>query len=122
MAPKRFDARRNDATPKEFILAYQRNVAADGEPEVLEDREDTFTALATSPAGVMVDFAAAGSQGGGKSAAALVEFLAQTLIDGDVDRFAELVRDKRVQIPVQTLGEIVEWLVAEYANRPTLPS
>lgn len=39
----------------------------------------------------------------------------------DVDRFRELVYSKRVQIPIEVLGEVVLWLSEQYTGRPTRP-
>jgi hypothetical protein len=52
-------------------------------------------------------------------ASQIVEFIGQCLIEEDVPRFRKLTHSKDVVIQLDLLGNIMTWLVEEYANRPT---
>jgi hypothetical protein len=80
-----------------------------------------FTCVSVAPAGVLLDMVAAQDSSGGRSAQALTDFVNGVLIDADLERFATLVHDKDVAIPIEVLGQIVAWLAEEYAGRPTQP-
>lgn len=85
----------------------------------LEGQE--FECVEEAPAAALTDFL--GDVAGdhvGRSAAALVSFITSVLIDEDVPRFLDLVHSKETIIPIETVGEIVTWLVEEYSGRPTV--
>jgi hypothetical protein len=72
---------------------------------------------------VLLEFvAAADSDSGGKSAAALYGFFADVMLDGEYDRFRAHLKNTEVIYDIAEIGEIAGWLVEEYAERPTEPS
>lgn len=84
----------------------------------LEDKE--FTAVPSKPGALILDFIAdADSNDGGRAAGALVSFIVDSLIEEDKARFNELIRDPKISVEIETLAEICEYLVGEYASRPT---
>lgn len=84
---------------------------------------ETFVAAPSIPGAMLLDFIADADSGdGGKAAQALVDFLAGVISPDDRDRFNELIRDPDKTVEIETLAEICEWLVGEYATRPTEPS
>jgi hypothetical protein len=46
------------------------------------------------------------------------DFFSHVLINESFERFDALVKDKDKVVPVETLSEIVSWLMSEYTNRP----
>lgn len=94
--------------------------AAEPWPERVQQSQ-LFTCVSVAPAGVLLDMVAAQDSSGGRSAQALTDFVNGVLIDADLERFAALVHDKDVAIPIEVLGQIVAWLAEEYAGRPTQP-
>lgn len=46
------------------------------------------------------------------------DFFSHVLVDESFTRFEALIRDKDKLVPVETLSEIVSWLMSEYTNRP----
>jgi len=95
-----------------------------GDPELHPARiqqSQLFTCVSVAPAGVLLDMVAAQDSSGGRSAQALTDFVNGVLMDADLERFAALVHDKDVAIPIEVLGQIVAWLAEEYAGRPTQP-
>lgn len=110
-----------------FTLTFTRSVMRDPDddhPVAWEERQsdsDTFRCVATAPGQSMIDLVAADAEGGGKSALALTAFLQAVITDEDWPRFDALIRDKDVQVPIDTLGAIVTWLSEEYSGRPTQP-
>ena len=67
---------------------------------------------------VLLDMAA-NSSSDGAAGKVINDFFAQALLPESFDRFNALVNDTKKIVPVETLGEIVGWLVEEYSNRPT---
>ena len=49
-------------------------------------------------------------------------YMAQVLVPESAARFAALLDDNRRIVALTDLGEILGWLVGEYAARPTTPS
>jgi hypothetical protein len=52
-------------------------------------------------------------------AKAITDFFSTVLVDESEKRFNTLLTDKEKIVSVDTLGEIVGWLVEQYTNRPT---
>lgn len=53
-----------------------------------------------------------------KSASVIVEFFQYALTEESYERFNSLITSKDKIVRVDTLGEIVGWLVEEFTNRP----
>lgn len=51
-----------------------------------------------------------------------VEFLDTVLTEESAQRFAELLRSKNNPVSFQQIQDIVQWLITEYGDRPTVPS
>lgn len=49
------------------------------------------------------------------------KFFAKVLTDESYERFSALINSKDKIVEVETLGEIVGWLVEEYSKRPEEP-
>ena len=89
-------------------------------PVTFELDGEKFTALPAIPGAKLLDFIRDADSGdGGRAAQALVDFLQDVIVEEDRDRFAELIRDERRPIEIALIAEICEWLVGEYAVRPT---
>lgn len=56
-----------------------------------------------------------------QSAAAVIGFFDKVLVPESLERFNALVESKDKIVPVETLAEIVGWLVEEYSGRPEEP-
>jgi hypothetical protein len=96
------------------------------DPEVRENRitfrlaDQDFTCRAELPGWLIMKFAALSSEDRrGANAKALIEFFSDALEPLDYIRFEQLVTGDEYVIPMQTLGDICNWLVSEYTNRPT---
>lgn len=69
---------------------------------------------------VLLEFvAAADSDSGGKSAAALYGFFEEVMGEDEYKRFQEHLKNTEVIYDISDIGEIAAWLVEEYAERPT---
>lgn len=53
-----------------------------------------------------------------EAAMVMNEFFDKVLLDESLERFNALTQDKDRVVSVQTLGEIVAWLISEYTDRP----
>lgn len=81
-----------------------------------------FKCLPEPPAGVLTDLITSADGSAGMQAAGLIGFIGGCMSDADAEQFQLTIHDKDTIVPLETLGEIVEWLVTEYTNRPTTPS
>lgn len=52
------------------------------------------------------------------AAAVVDEFFDKVLVDESLSRFNDLLQDKERIVTVETLSEIVAWLIEEYSGRP----
>ncbi len=101
---------------KSFSTKKRKNV----DPVTFDVNEEDFTAVPTRPGAVVLDFIAdADSNDGGRAAAALVSFIVDSLVDEDKERFSALIRDPKVNVEIEDLAAICEFLISEYASRPT---
>jgi predicted glycosyltransferase len=53
-----------------------------------------------------------------QSAKLISTFFDHVLVDESAERFENLLKDKDKIVTVETLSEIVAWLMSEYTNRP----
>lgn len=88
-----------------------------------EPWKESFTAVPVAPPGVLDDLTS--SMGADKRgnrvwhAPSLLGFMRGILIDEDIDRFEDLMRDKDRAIKIEALGEIMLWVAQELVDRPT---
>lgn len=80
-----------------------------------------FKCLPEPPAGVLTDLISSADGSPGAQAQGLIGFIGGCLSDTDAESFLLTIHDKDTIVPLETLGEIAEWLVAEYTARPTTP-
>lgn len=64
----------------------------------------------------------ANSEDGGRATSALLDVFQRVMPDEEYKRFEALCDDPETVVPVETLGEIVAWLMEVYAGRPTQQS
>jgi len=81
---------------------------------------EQFTCIPDVPGGVLSDFIGDAGEGTFRAAPAMVDLVKSILIDEDVPRFERLIRSKTVMVPLETLIEVVAWLVEQYTGRPTM--
>lgn len=68
---------------------------------------------------VLLDMAANSDEEAGNAGKVINDFFSQALLPESFDRFNVLINDPEKIVTVETMGEIVGWLVQEYSNRPT---
>ena len=101
-----------------------------GAPSLGEDLEDitfvlhgeSFTCRKGVPGKVMIDIAAQTANEDDPAAGAKVidEFFKSILVDEPTyQRFNDLLRDPDKMIPIETIMDIVSWLMEVYSERPT---
>lgn len=81
--------------------------------------DESFTCRDFIQGAVMLDFVSAADEGGAAAAAKLLEFLKHAVVDADQSKLNELLYGDRVQVPMETIAEVVAFLVEEYTQRPT---
>lgn len=119
MARKSFTV---DAQPKEVIefdLEFKTHfLKEDGSTEIIRDTE-TFTCIDDIPGGVMTDFSEYVSRSEIGGLAGMLKVIEGVLIDEDVPRFRAVIHSKEKIVNLDTLGDILEWVIEQYADRPT---
>lgn len=92
-------------------------------PVTFELDGELFTARPAIPGAMLLDFIAdADSNDGGRAAEALIEFMTKVLVAEDRERFVDLIHDEERVIEIELIADICEYLVSEYASRPTASS
>lgn len=90
------------------------------EPVTFTIDDQEFAAEDAVPGAILLDFIKDADSGdGGRAAGALIDFIERVIVDEDRERFRDLIRDPKKKIDIALLGSICEWLVSEYAERPT---
>lgn len=80
----------------------------------------SFDCLPAIQGSVLLEFVRdADAADGAKSAKALYNFLESAMEESEYARLQEVLHDSKRIIHVETIGEIVSWLVEEYSSRPT---
>lgn len=80
-----------------------------------------FKCLPDPPAGVMTDLVISADGTPSTQTAGLIGFIKGCLPDSEAEAFDLLIYDKDTVVPIETLMQIAEWLVEQYAQRPTTP-
>jgi hypothetical protein len=114
MAPKQFHAPRDKRPPLEFEITYLR--LKDGD---WEDETEKFRARPAIAGGLMLTMSAAMDSGVAVQSAEIIRMLDGVIWPEDKARFNEVINDPDSAIPIETLAEIITWLIEEYAERPT---
>ncbi len=92
---------------------------ADVEPLTFDLHGETFVCLPQVPGKFLLDLAKnSASEDAGENAEIITKFFSQVLEDESFERFDALLEDKRRVVTMETLGEIVSWLMEEYSGRP----
>lgn len=103
------------ARHRSFSAKRPENLA----PLTFDLEGQTFEAHKAIPGAVLLDLVAHAGDEGGESAGAIVSFFEQALVPESHERFDALIKDPEAQIPLETLVEILTWLIEEYTSRPT---
>ena len=82
---------------------------------------ETFTARAAIQGKALLEFAQL-TDDPGKAAGAIPVFFERVLLPESYKRFDALLDSEDKVVEVETLAEIVGWLMEEYTNRPEEPS
>ena len=93
---------------------------AKAEPIAFKLWDEEFHCLPEIQGKVLLDMVAdSSSEDVSKSSAIATKFFDTVLTDESKVRFDALLINKEKIVTVETLGEIVGWLVEQYSNRPT---
>jgi hypothetical protein len=114
MVSKQFRVAPQDRTYLDFELVFQRLI----NDEWVEQTEK-FKARSTVPGNLLLSMTAAINAGQSLQAHEMMRMLHQSISKEDEERFFDLLDDPDTAIPLETLGEILEWLAEQYVGRPT---
>ena len=89
------------------------------EPLVFKVHDEEFTAIPTIQGKVLMDLVSKSQSEDSIEAMGVVStFFDKVLVDESLERFNALLEDKDRIVTMETLGEIVSWLIEEYSGRP----
>lgn len=111
---KTFKAPRNKRPPLDFELEYERLI--DGE---MVEQTDKFQARSMIAGHLMMQIASAMEKGVAIQSDEMIRMLQAAIMPEYREQFMALIDDNDVAIPIETLGEILQWLAEEYTGRPT---
>jgi hypothetical protein len=111
---KQFRAPRNDFSPLDFELTYDRLI--DGEWVAQTDK---FKARGRIAGHVMMRIASVMESGVAVQSSEMIALLNSAIHPESKRHFMSIIEDNDVAVPIETLGDILMWLAEEYSNRPT---
>lgn len=89
------------------------------EPIVFKLYDEEFTCVPEVQGQVMLNLVIESNSGEADATAKVIfSFFQKVLEDESYTRFEELLNDKKRVVTVETLSEIVAWLIEEYSSRP----
>lgn len=89
------------------------------EPLVFKLHNEEFTAIPTIQGKVLMDLVARSQSEDSLEAMKVIStFFDSVLVDESLERFNSLLEDKERIVTMETLGEIITWLIEEYSGRP----
>ncbi len=93
----------------------------DAEPVDFKLYGETFSCRPRIPGKVMLEFAKRTSdeENAGENAGVLLDFFKTVLFDDSYVRFDAIISDPDKAVSLDSLMEIVSWLMETYAERPT---
>ncbi len=80
--------------------------------------DEEFTCYPAVPGAVFLDYIAEADSDGG-TGAALYKFLKAAMPEDQYERLNEVLHNPEVIIEIETIAEVVKYLVEEYSSRPT---
>jgi len=99
--------------------AFTRKAREEVEPLSFDLEGQTFKCHPEIPGAVILDFAAASSEGGVEVAIQMSSFFKRAILPEDYENFEKLIYDPEVAIDEELLADILGWLVEQYTDRPT---
>jgi hypothetical protein len=89
------------------------------EPIVFKIHDEEFTCIPVIQGRVLMDLVSRSQSEDPNEALAVINtFFSKILVDESLERFDALLEDKNRIVTMETLGEIIAWLVEEYSGRP----
>ena len=100
---------------------FGAGAAGQTEPVTFKLHGEEFTCQANVPGKVLLDLVekAAQDETGASGAVMVNTFFKAVLLPESYERFDILAKNPDKIVTVETLGQIVEWLMEQYAERPT---
>lgn len=90
------------------------------EPIPFELLGESFEAVPKIPGITLLEFIASGEEdSSGSTAKGILDYLRASMKKDDYKRFHKLVSDPENEVEIETLSEIVSYLIGEQASRPT---
>lgn len=84
--------------------------------------KETYTCYDEIQGACILDFIAAADESASKAGARILPFFDDVLSPAELERFNKQIKSPDEIIEMETLSEIVAWLIGEYTSRPTKAS
>lgn len=89
------------------------------EPLVFKLHGEEFTAIPTIQGKVLMDLVSKSQSEDSVEAMSVIStFFDNVLVEESLERFNALLSDKKRIVTMETLGEVISWLIEEYSGRP----
>jgi hypothetical protein len=99
---------------------FGRPADADAEPLTFKLHDEDFTCYPAMPGKTLLDFVQrSDSENPATSAGAINDFFKKVLLPESYERFEKLCEDPNRIVTMQTLADIVSWVMETYSDRPT---
>lgn len=108
-------------TPKKRHRSFSASKRTEElEPITFDLEGEEFTALPKIPGAYLLDFMAEAGDDGTAAAGAILPFIEKALGEDEWARFEKVINDPDIAVEIETLVEIVGYLVESYADsRPS---
>lgn len=118
---KQFRTRRSTAETIEFEVIFEEVVPNEDNPEEVktEERTEAFHAVPECPGKWLMEIGASMAGKDGERAHAINNFLNRVIVKDEQEHWNEVLQDTTHIIDIDLLGDIVNWLMEEYGDRPT---
>ena len=110
-------------TKRQFKAFKTRKAKPQEESEVGFDLgEETYVCKPDIQGAVILEFIAAADAGNAGAAAKIIPFFSEVLPEAELEKFHNQIKSPDEIIEMETLSDIVGYLIEEYTDRPTRAS
>ena len=97
-------------------------IVSSDEPITFQLYGKTFRCQPAMQGRQLIEFIAQSSvEDPSSSARAVLQFFDNAIVEADHDQFNEMTHSSETVVPMETLTEVMDWLVEQYTGRPTEP-
>ena len=96
--------------------------ASSDEPITFQLYGETFRCIPAMQGTTLIEFIAQASMDDPSAGArAVLNFFTTVIVQSDLEKWEAMTKSSETIVPMETLSEIMDWLVEQYSARPTEP-